>query len=169
VAAIEPVPDVQGLPRAVDSAESVVSATSGEVMVSPQRLRVPNVMSSVETARLALIEPLAPDAVSTRARFRLELVLEEALMNRIWHAWPQGGEHPVDLELTLHADAAVLVIEDDGVAFDPTARVAPAAPTSIAEARTGGLGLDLSRKAARAMHYERRGDRNHLRIEIERN
>ncbi len=132
------------------------------------KLRLPNRLSSVETARLALQEHLKPHALSPKTLYRLELVLEEALMNRVWHAWPQGGEHGIELELRVESDAVVLVLEDDGVAFDPTAAPTRPAPSSLAEARPGGLGLELSRKAVRSMRYERIGDRNHWQVDIAR-
>ena len=134
----------------------------------PLRLSVPNVLASVDAARLAFDAHLAGAEMSARARYRLELVLEEALMNRVWHAFPEGGVHDIDLSLALRAEALELVVEDSGIAFDPLQAPPPAPATSLAEARPGGLGLMLTRKAALSCAYERRDGRNRLTVLIAR-
>lgn len=135
----------------------------------PLRLALRNEPAAPEAARQALLAHLAGHTVSPRALYRLELVLEEAMMNRLWHAFPDGGEHEIGVTLALQPDALVLTIDDDGIAFDPLqAAPPPPTPTSVAEAQVGGLGLLLTRKAARECRYERRDGRNRFTVVIER-
>jgi anti-sigma regulatory factor (Ser/Thr protein kinase) len=142
---------------------------------APLELQVPGEAAALEPARqavLAHLERLLGAPLPPRLAYRLELVLEEALMNRAWHAWPQDPDHPGPhhTRLSVHAgpDAVVLDFDDDGRPFDPLQAADPQRPASLDQARPGGLGLMLSRKAARAMHYERRDGRNRLRVEIAR-
>ena len=61
----------------------------------------------------------------------------------------------------------VLTFEDGGVAFDPVAVSDPELPGSIQEAKIGGLGLMLVRKAAADMRYERTPEgRNRLSVTL---
>lgn len=126
----------------------------------PLRLCVPNVLESVETVRQAVRSYLEGAAISTRAMFRLELVLEESLMNRVWHAFPQGGRHDIQLQLSLQPDTLALCVEDEGIAFDPMQAPPHQNAATLAEAEPGGLGLLLTRQAALSCAYERRDGRN---------
>jgi serine/threonine-protein kinase RsbW/sigma-B regulation protein RsbU (phosphoserine phosphatase) len=130
------------------------------------RLTLPNAAASLETARLALLDFLAGHALPARALFRVELVLEETLMNLLWHAFPQGGEHAIELTAQVCPDAVVLGFSDDGVPFDPLQQPLAARPSSLQAAVPGGLGLRLLRHAVREARYERFEGRNLLRLQI---
>jgi len=121
------------------------------------QLALPNVAASVETARLAVLDHLGGHDLPPALVYRLELILEETLMNRLWHAWPDGGDHLTRLTLALQPDAVVLTVEDDGLPFDPLQAEPPPRPASLADARPGGLGLLLTRKAASTCRYARIG------------
>lgn len=136
----------------------------------PQRLelRLENRRASCEQARLAIERFLAPLELNAATVFGIELVLEEVLMNIIWHAKAEAGAAEIGLGVEVHDDAIALCFEDSGVAFDPTLAAEPVAPATLAEARPGGLGIALVRKFARSRAYERAGDRNRLRVTIAR-
>jgi len=131
-------------------------------------LQLPNRRAALETARQAVLDFIAGHGLSPRAVYRLELVLEEVWMNLVMHAFPDGGEQLVDLHLQLEPDAVALVVEDDGVAFDPLAAPPPQRPASLDEAVPGGLGLSLMRSACRSMAYTRIGGRNRLQVQVDR-
>lgn len=132
-------------------------------------LRVRNEAAAVEDTRLAVLAFLAAHAtLSPRTVYRLELVLEEALMNRVWHAFRHGGTHLIDLWLTLDPDALRLVFEDEGVPFNPLLAPMPERPLSLAEATPGGLGLWLTRKSVRECAYEHVDGRNRVTLVLAR-
>lgn len=133
------------------------------------RLSVPAEAAALEPARLEVLRFLREHApLSPRTVYRVELVLEEALMNRIWHAFPEPGEHRIGVWLRLTPDALHLGFEDDGLPFDPSQAAAPERPHSLAEARPGGLGLWLTGKAVREQTYERVDGRNRVALVIAR-
>ncbi|MDE2080637.1 MAG: ATP-binding protein [Burkholderiales bacterium] len=131
-------------------------------------LQLANQLAALEPARQAVLDFVDGQGLSVRARYRLELVLEEVLMNLVWHAFPEGGSHAIDLTLQLEPDTLRLGFEDDGAPFDPLAAPLPVAPRSLAEAVPGGLGLALVRKAVREARYERVGGRNRLTLALDR-
>jgi anti-sigma regulatory factor (Ser/Thr protein kinase) len=133
-------------------------------------LDLPSRRESCEEARLALERFLAPWALDAKATFAIELVLEEVLMNIVWHAGAtaSGDPAPIRLAALVQDDAIVLCFEDKGTAFDPTHAAEPVMPASIEDARPGGLGIALVRKFARSLVYERAGNRNRLTVSVAR-
>lgn len=108
------------------------------------------------------------DHLSARAMYRVEVVLEEVLMNVALHGHDDDGKHCVDVAVQLGGEAVVLRFEDDGRPFDPTIGPDAHRPSSIDEVRPGGLGLVLLRKSAKALRYTREGTRNRLQVDIDR-
>ena len=145
-----------------------LQSSAAESSLPSRRLLVPNEMAALEPARLAALDFVAGQGLSERRVFELELVLEEALMNRLWHAFPDGGRHVTEVTLQLLPEALVLQFEDDGVSFDPRQAAEPVPAESLEGARPGGLGLLLTRKAARGLHYERVDSRNRLTVQLAR-
>jgi serine/threonine-protein kinase RsbW len=92
----------------------------------------------------------------------MQVALEEVVMNVAMHGVAQLGCGEVTVRFGRAPDAVVLVVEDDGQAFDPVAAAPRKRPESLREAEVGGLGLTLLRHYCRDIHYERAGDRNRL-------
>jgi anti-sigma regulatory factor (Ser/Thr protein kinase) len=127
-------------------------------------LTVPNDRQSIDQVRLAVLDYLAGNSPSAKAIFHTELILEESLMNVIWHGFDEAGEQAIDVYVSICGGDIALRFEDAGRAFDPTHRPDPRLPASLDEASPGGLGLLLVRKFAKSVHYERLGGRNRLTI-----
>ncbi len=89
---------------------------------------------------------------------RAELLVEEIVMNVAMH----GFDDPADAQVALHASvrpaACVLVIQDAGRPFDPTASEIPRRRDRIEDASPGGLGLVLLRRLADRIGYRRLPD-----------
>lgn len=131
------------------------------------RLRVTGSPDALEPARRRLHDVLVGQ-LSARAMYRVEVVLEEVLMNVMLHAHDDMALHDIGLEVRLRPDAVEMHFEDDGKPFDPTGVRDLSQPSTLEDARPGGLGLVLVRKSAKALVYERRDGRNRLRVDIER-
>jgi len=97
---------------------------------------------------------------------RLDHCMEEALANVVAHGGPGARAADIAIRLEVRCDAgmsaAVLNISDAGCAFDPTRAPVPARPGSLAEARPGGLGIQMMRSYADRIGYARTAERNHL-------
>lgn len=94
--------------------------------------------------------------------FNLNLVLEEAMTNVIMYAHPEGGKHDIMLTARTEDGVLSLILEDDGVAFDPT-EVPDADVTLSAEERSiGGLGIFLIRQIMDDVFYKRENEHNVL-------
>lgn len=105
---------------------------------------------------------------SARERYAVELVLEEAFMNIVRHAFDDGAEHLVDLSLRAEPGRLVLELVDDGMRFDPAGHAAPPRAISIQTARPGGLGLPLMWRYVDSLQYRREAGRNRLTLVLAR-
>jgi anti-sigma regulatory factor (Ser/Thr protein kinase) len=76
---------------------------------------------------------------------RVHVVLEEVAANIAMHGYPAGIPGEISVRVDRDGDAFIAVVEDDGVAFNPTAARLPARPAQLSEAAIGGLGLGLIR------------------------
>ncbi|MDW5441222.1 ATP-binding protein [Polaromonas sp. SM01] len=99
----------------------------------------------------------------------LQLIVEEACVNVMHHAYPAGQAGPLSLEVRVVHQAhqggprrIVLTLEDQGRPFDPLL-VAPVDASAAVEARAlGGLGVHLIRQLSDRQHYQRHPSRGNV-------
>lgn len=104
--------------------------------------------------------------VSEDVAFKLDLCANELLDNILEHAY-QGRDDEIGLELFLDGNAATLTVSDQASEFDPTAReLSESKPSTLLEAKIGGLGLTLVHKFADCIAYERAGACNRVTVRI---
>ena len=92
----------------------------------------------------------------------LELAMEEAVSNVIEYAYPEGEKGLVEVSAAIEADALRFIVEDEGRAFDPTAKENPDITLGVEERPIGGLGIFLVRQIMDEVSYAREGNRNIL-------
>lgn len=116
-----------------------------------------------------LLEALDAAGLEGAARYNSELVFEEIVDNIVSHGAVDRRELDVCVTLEVRPDSIVLTFDDDGVPFDPRGIPDPEPPKSLEEARIGGFGVMLVRRAARSLDYRRTtAGRNLLTVQVER-
>jgi len=95
---------------------------------------------------------------------RLRIVCDEVLSNVIAHAFPDDGEHDVEVRLEMVGRRLVVRVSDDGIPFDPLTVAPPDLNAPLAQRQIGGLGIHLVRSLFDEVTYERRADRNVLTL-----
>jgi serine/threonine-protein kinase RsbW len=120
-------------------------------------LQLPSEVGCIEEAvELVTRHCLAGHASCRRTRFRLQVVLSEALSNAIVRGNGEDGRKSVHVRAELRADAIQLVVTDEGPGFDPTAVPEPIRPEQLDEAN--GRGLYLIRKLVVAVLFTEQGN-----------
>ena len=109
-----------------------------------------------------LEDALPAGAAPAETQARMHVALEEAVVNAVMHGFPIGRAGEITVRLSLADDSACLTIEDDGMAFDPTAAPEPVHARSLSEATPGGWGLALIHRFCPTAAYERSGAINRL-------
>lgn len=123
-----------------------------------------------ELPRLAeAVETLGARAgLSSLARNRINLVLEEVIGNTLAYGYPEGGEHRLRVRVAILADGIELEVRDDARPFDPLAeRPTPYLGSDLSQRRPGGLGLYLVGRFVREGRYEKGAGGNRLIMKMD--
>jgi serine/threonine-protein kinase RsbW len=120
-------------------------------------LRLPSEIECIEEA-VALVTRhcLAGQDAAARTRFRLQVVLSEALSNAIVRGNREDRAKWVDVRVELGPDVIRLEVTDEGPGFDPSAVPEPIRAEQLDEAN--GRGLFLIRKLVDAVEFNERGN-----------
>jgi serine/threonine-protein kinase RsbW len=133
------------------------SASDGAGSGTLVTLRLPSQIECIEEAvELVTRHCLAGQDAASRTRFRLQVVLSEALSNAIVRGNREDREKWVDVRAELGPDAIRLEVTDEGPGFDPNAVPEPIRPEQLDEAN--GRGLYLIRKLVDAVEFNERGN-----------
>jgi anti-sigma regulatory factor (Ser/Thr protein kinase) len=94
----------------------------------------------------------------------INLVLEEAVSNIIFYAFTDKKAHEIQIEIALNNEELTLIIEDEGIPFDPTTKKAPDISLPADERPIGGLGIFLISKIMDHVSYQRDENKNRLTL-----
>jgi serine/threonine-protein kinase RsbW len=120
-------------------------------------LRLPSDVTCIEEAvELVTRHCLAGQQATQTIRFRLRVVLSEALSNAIVRGNGEDSSKWVDIRAELGPEAIRVYVTDEGPGFDPTAVPEPIKPEQLDEAQ--GRGLYLIRKLVDAVHFNEQGN-----------
>ncbi|MGH7526172.1 MAG: ATP-binding protein [Gemmatimonadales bacterium] len=120
-------------------------------------LRLPSDVACIEEAvDLVTRHCLAGHQTTQKTRFRLQVVLSEALSNAIVRGNQEDRGKWVYIRAELLADAIRVYVTDEGPGFDPEAVPEPIRPEQLDEAT--GRGLYLIRKLVDAVQFNEQGN-----------
>ena len=95
---------------------------------------------------------------------RMNLAIEEAVVNVIDYAYPPDTVGSVDIKVTTDDNHMEFVISDSGTPFDPTKKEDVDISLPVEERRIGGLGIHLVKQLMDKISYERKDGRNVLTL-----
>jgi serine/threonine-protein kinase RsbW len=120
-------------------------------------LRLPSDVACIEEAvDLVTRHCLAGHDAPNKTRFRLQVVLSEALSNAIMRGNREDRGKWVHVRAELGPDAIRLEVTDEGPGFNPSAVPEPIRPEQLDEAN--GRGLYLIRKLVDAVQFNEQGN-----------
>ena len=133
-------------------------------MDNKKTLVLNNQLEEIEKLPVLLEEVCSQWQLPVSVEASLNLVLEAALVTLIQHAYPEGEEGTLTIEVEWKAEENILqfTLSDGGKPFDPTA--VPDADTSLSveERPIGGLGIFLIRQMMDCVEYRYYNNRNTL-------
>lgn len=93
---------------------------------------------------------------------KLQLALEEAVVNVIDYAYPVEVEGTIEVRIMSDGHSLKLMITDMGASFDPTVKEKADTSLSVEDRQIGGLGILLMREMMDSINYERIDGKNVL-------
>jgi len=100
--------------------------------------------------------------------FKIQLILEEIILNALYYGNP-GNETNVIFKLIDDGRDISMEIIDDGRPFDPLKEApVPNTDAELQDRSIGGLGVHLVKSMVSEISYERKNDRNTLRISVDK-
>lgn len=95
---------------------------------------------------------------------KLNLAIEEAVVNVMQYAYPQDTQGKVEIEAIGNERRLKVIIRDYGIPFDPTKKERVDITLSAEERPIGGLGIHLVRKIMDSVNYEYTNNMNILTL-----
>ncbi len=102
--------------------------------------------------------------LSRKCLFEINLALDELFTNIISYGFQDQSEHFIRVNISTDGDVLTVVLEDDGIAFNPVARIPSELPCTLDECKVGGLGIHLVKNLMDEVAYERRAGTNVLTL-----
>jgi serine/threonine-protein kinase RsbW len=102
--------------------------------------------------------------LTKKCLFEINLALDELFTNIISYGFADQKEHDIRVSLTAEDDTLTIVVNDDGVAFDPIGQQEPLMPCDVEECKVGGLGIHLIKRLMDDVCYNRSGGQNILTL-----
>lgn len=96
--------------------------------------------------------------------FKLNLAIEEAVVNVMSYAYPAGTKGDVNIDAEADDEQLKFVISDSGTPFDPTQKGEVDTTLSAEDRGIGGLGIHLIRQIMDTINYERVDGKNVLTL-----
>lgn len=129
-------------------------------------LALPATLSSLEPLRSFVLERFESTGFSSALSLKIDLVLEEVLLNIFQHAYGPDHAGTVSVECgPLAVEGRFLVrFTDQGPPFDPLSLPPPDVTLGMNERVQGGLGIHLTKEMSLCQEYRREGDSNVLEI-----
>jgi anti-sigma regulatory factor (Ser/Thr protein kinase) len=102
--------------------------------------------------------------LSRRCLFEINLALDELFTNIISYGFPDQSEHFIRVHISSDCHVLTVVLEDDGIGFNPVDRIPPELPCTLDECKVGGLGIHLVKNLMDEVFYQRRAHLNVLTL-----
>jgi anti-sigma regulatory factor (Ser/Thr protein kinase) len=124
------------------------------------RIELVNKLSELPNVMRILEKFFASEGLEKTVRQAAELSLDELLTNTISYGYSDSEQHEIQIDIGVHDNALKIVVQDDGVAFNPFDQEAPNLNMHIDERDLGGVGIHLVKEFMDDCAYQRVGQRN---------
>ncbi|MCR2802435.1 ATP-binding protein [Paenibacillus soyae] len=102
-----------------------------------------------------------------RSVMNLMLACEELVVNIVHYAYPEGGEHVIEVDVRATSDSVEISVSDGGVPFNPLETdndPLSLLDMDLEERPIGGLGIFFVQKIMDDVQYEHAGGMNRVRM-----
>jgi len=104
------------------------------------------------------------NSIPAPVRRELNVVFDDLLNNVVSYAYQGDEEHEIEVRVEVAGERIVVSIADDGIPFNPFDAETPDTSLAIEERAIGGLGIHLVLNVMDKVAYQRRTDKNVLKM-----
>jgi len=102
--------------------------------------------------------------LSRRCLFEVNLALDELFTNIISYGFDDQSEHIIRVCISSDDNLLTVVLEDDGIPFNPVERRSRKVSGELEQCKVGGLGIHLVKNLVDDVAYHRCGEKNVLTL-----
>lgn len=130
-------------------------------------ITLPAVLASLEPIRRFVVEEAETAALRGGQMVKLELVLEEVVVNVMRHAYPPDAPGAIEVGCRGEQPGQLCVqVRDAGRAFDPLSRPEEDLSLGLDERPAGKMGIFLVKRLTQSVSYERSDGLNILTFRV---
>lgn len=129
-----------------------------------KHLTLPNDIETIPQLNEFIDEFCEEQGIDMGVCASLNLAIEEAVVNVMNYAYPEGTIGYVDIEMEGDKESMTVVLRDSGIPFDPTKKEDVDTTLSVEERKIGGLGIHLVRRIMDEVTYEYADHKNILTL-----
>lgn len=129
-----------------------------------QHISLPNDVQKVPELAAFIEEIAESHGADMSLTMNINLALEEAVVNVMNYAYPQGTSGNIEISVAYSDGALVFTISDEGKPFDPTKVSDPDTSLSAEDRPIGGLGIHLVRQLMDEVSYSYENNHNILTL-----
>ncbi len=123
-----------------------------------------NDLSELETLNQHLNKFSQGTSLSEAFITDVNICLDEWFTNIVCYGFTDNLEHITRFDLHLNDNELTVIIEDEGVAFNPLEKKDPEIPDDLKDVKIGGLGIHIVKKLTDDIYYERKDGKNKLTL-----
>jgi serine/threonine-protein kinase RsbW len=100
--------------------------------------------------------------------FKVNLIAEEFFSNIVKYGYRDNKLHLIYFTVINRDSEIELNLEDDGIEFNPLDTDEPDTDLPVEERDIGGLGIHLSKNLSKSINYQRKNEKNYIKVIIEK-
>ena len=123
--------------------------------------RITNNINEIERIIEEVEQTAKENNIHQECIYKLNLVLDEILMNIISYGYTDNSEHFIDINILFDSEISITVT-DEGKQFNPLEASIPDVNKTLEERTIGGLGLQIVRAMMDSITYKYENNKNIL-------
>ena len=124
-----------------------------------------NELSEVERLHKIVSEYCEKHRIPQDIQMNLNLAIEELLVNTITYGFTDNETHDIFMRFYIKDHVLIAEMEDDGIAFNPLQEAPePDFNAPVEEKQIGGLGIHFVKTLIDEIEYQRKDNKNFLRL-----
>jgi len=133
---------------------------NGQNIIASTEISVVNIFENIEKIVEHFDGFCTTNSIPMPVNQKINLSLDDLVNNIISYGYRDDLEHVIDIQFKLFENRLMVLVEDDGVPFNPFDSDGADITLSIDDRDIGGLGIHLIKKLMSSCNYQRKANKN---------